>query len=292
MPEMKRKRRWLQFSLRTAFLILLFASIAFGLVANHAHKRKSAMAAIRNNGGTIRFGPESDPNWYEKPLHQFFGAETYQPAESINMLTGGVIRLDKKKLPDDFLAQISALSEIEFLGLENTIISDSDWPNISTFRKLQIIHLGHSNISDEGVEYVSQLPELDTLSMDSTKGITDSAISSISKLPKLTNLKLGSTKITDQGLRTLSPISKLQILELPNVKVTSHGVELLKNIPSLSIVTLDWTNIDDRALDSLVMLPNIRVLQCYKNAGYGRRNTILSRFASTMHGHWPIMDSN
>ena len=96
MPEMKRKRRWFQFSLGTALLILVIASIVFGLVANHAHDRQAAIAAVRTNGGRIRFGPERVPNWYEKPLHLFFGAETYQPVRDINMLTGGRIRLEKK----------------------------------------------------------------------------------------------------------------------------------------------------------------------------------------------------
>ena len=261
MTETKPKRRWFQYSLRAVLAATLISGIAFGLVANHAHKRKSAVAVVRANGGTIEFGPDSVPTWYEKLFRQFFGPETYQPVRLINMLTGGQIERDKKKLPDDFLSQLSALPEIEFLGLENTEISESDWHNLSKFRKLKIIHLGNSNISDDGVKSLSELPELDTLSMSDTKGITDSALPYISKLPKLTNLKLQSTKITDQGLRTLSPHSELGILELRGLKVTSDGVELLKNIPTLKVVTLDWTDVDDRALDFLAALPELRVLQ-------------------------------
>ncbi len=195
MPETEPKRRWLQFSLRTALLVLLIASIVFGLVANHAHKRQAAIAAIRNNGGTIRFGPDTDPSWYQKLLHQIFGSETYQPVEGIDMIPEGRIKLEKKNLPDDFLAQISTLSETKFLSLENTAISDSDWHNISKFRDLYIIYLGHSNIPDEGVKHLSQLPALGYLRLDSAKEITDSAIPYISKLPRLTNLMLDATKI-------------------------------------------------------------------------------------------------
>ncbi len=261
MPEYKPKRRWLQLSLRTCLLILLIASVGLALVANHAHKRKSAIALIRTNGGTIRFGPETNPSWYEKILREFFGPETYQPVQHVNMLTDGFIKREKKELPDDFLARLAALPEILSLGLENTIIAEPDWRNISKFPKLQYVLLGHSNITDDGVKYLSQLPELDTLSMGNTREITDAAIPHISKMPKLTNLKLGSTNITDQGLRKLAPVSKLDILELPNLKVTSVGVESLKNIPSLKIVTLDWTNVDDQALDFLAVLPNLQVLQ-------------------------------
>ncbi len=151
MPDAKPKRRWLQFSLRTSLLILLIAGIVFGVVANHAHNRKAAIAAIRANGGTIDFGSESTPSWHEQLLRQFFGPETYQPVYAINMLTGGRIQIVKKKLPDGFLAQLSALSETKFLGLENTEISDSDWHNLSNFRKVRVLYLGHSNISDDGV---------------------------------------------------------------------------------------------------------------------------------------------
>jgi hypothetical protein len=260
----KPKRRWLQFSLRTALLILLIAAIVFALVANYAHKRKSAIAAIRANGGTIKFGADSDPSWYEKLLRHFFGSETYQPVQSIDMLPEGRIKREKKNLPDDFLAQISSLSETQFLSLENTAISDSDWHNISKFRALYIIYLGHSNISDEGIKHLSQLPELDFLRLNHAKQITDAAIPSISKLPKLTNLKLDSTNITDQGVRTLSPISKLEVLELNHVKVTSRGVELLKNIPSLRTVLLHWTDVDDRALDHLGTLTNLKSLGVFQ----------------------------
>ena len=51
------------------------------------------------------------------------------------MLTGRQIKRDKKTLPDDFLSRLSALPEIEFLGLENTVISDSDWQMFPTFEK-------------------------------------------------------------------------------------------------------------------------------------------------------------
>src|SRR5688500_10737421 len=120
MPETKPKRRWLQFSLRTCLLILLIAGVVFGLVSNYAHKRESGIAVIRNNGGTISFSPETIPTWYEKLLRQFFGPETYQPVRTINML-GVRVGLEKNKLPEDFLARLSALPEIEFLGLEKTI---------------------------------------------------------------------------------------------------------------------------------------------------------------------------
>lgn len=233
----KPKRRWLQFSLRTSFLVLLIAGIGFGFVASHAHKRQAALAVVRANGCTITFGPETDPNWNERILRRVFGAEIYQPVLQVNMLPKQFIERDKKKLPEDFLARLAALPEIEFLGLENTDISESDWRNISRFPKLQIVYVSHSNITDDAVKTLSQLIALEEISMNNAREITDVSINYVSKMPLLTNLKVCDTNITDQGLRALSQNSKnLRIIEIRGTNVTAEGVEQFRAVlPQCSV---------------------------------------------------------
>ena len=261
MNETKPKRRWFRYSLRTLMVQMFVLGIMCALIARYANNRKSAIATVRNNGGTISFDPELPPTWFGKILRSVFGPETYQPVRMVNMLPDGHITIKQKTLSDDFLARLSALSELEFLELENTIVAETDWQYISQFRRLRTLYVRRSNISDEGVKYISQLPELEELNIEETKGISDAALVSISQLPKLSNLKLGFTKITDAGLLSYKPISNLQVLEMQGVKATSNGVESLKQIPSLKIVTLDWSEVDDKALDYFATLPNLKGLQ-------------------------------
>ena len=149
---------------------------------------------VRDNGGQIVFDRAKEPSWIERFLGQLFGPETYESVQTINMLTGHVITNDKKVLPGDFLAQLSVLSELECLGLENTIIAQSDWRNISEFSRLWYVLLGSSNISDDGIKYVARLPELQDLSMPNAEGITEAALVSIAQSPKLNNLNIKYTK--------------------------------------------------------------------------------------------------
>jgi hypothetical protein len=233
----------------------------FALVAAHARNRNAALALVRENGGRIRFNPRAKLPWAEKWLSKLFGAETYQPVQGVNMLTIGFrTEESRNKLPDDFLARLSALSELTDLGLDNTIIAKSDWHNLSRFSHLFQLMLSSSNITDEGVESLSQLPELAELDMIDVEGITDAALISLSRLPKLGNLQIANSRISDQGLRNFKPISHPQSLNLLGNKITSSGVESIKQIPTLLFLSLAHTDVDDQALDYLAELPSLQKL--------------------------------
>jgi internalin A len=180
--------------------------------------------------------------------------------QNVNMLTNGQITPNPKVLPHDFLGRLSALSELSELGLENTVIDKEDWHNIARFLALKYVNLGRSNISDEGVDFLSRLPSLDTVSMDDAREITDKSLPAFSRMVTLTNLKLGSAKLTDDGLRQLSP-PQLTILELQGVKLTSRCATAFGQMPKLQILLLDWTNVDDQALEQLAGLPDLQHLQ-------------------------------
>ncbi len=281
MNEARPKRRWFRYSLRTAMTFVFLLSVAFALVARHAHHRQAALAAVRDHGGTVFFDPKAMLSWHERMLGTFFGPETYRPVRIVNMLTDRRITPQKKTLPEDFFATLTALPEITDLGLENTIIAQSDWRNISRFPRLEYLLLSHSNISDDGVKSVSQLPELRGLSINDTQGITDAALSSIAQLTKLDDLKLGYTKVTDAGLQHLSQLSNLQILELQGVNVTSKGLEVLQRIPTLIDVSLDSSGADDRIFDQLSGLPNLKVIQL---SGTGVTPDAIERFRASHPG--------
>jgi hypothetical protein len=258
---MNAKPRWLRFSLRTLLLITLVAGVAFGLISREARNRQAALRMVREYGGRIDFDSSNGRlAWHEKLRNQLFGAETFQPVQNVNMLTNGTITPNPKVLPTDFLARLSALSEIGDLGLENTVIDPEDWHNIANFPGLKYVLLGRSNITDDDVSFLSGLPNLDTVSMSDARKITDKALPAFSRMNKLTNLKLDDTKLTDDGLQELF-LPQLEILELQGVKLTSRSAAALKRMSGLRVLLLDWTNIDDAALEPLGELPSLEHLQ-------------------------------
>lgn len=105
------------------------------------------------------------------------------------------------------------------------------------------LDLGSSNISDEGLETISQLTNLKKLHLEKT-GITDDGLSHLANLEKLEYLNLYGTSITDSGLSHLKNLSNLSSLYLWQTNVSTQGVsELQESIPELYI-NIGWEESD------------------------------------------------
>jgi Leucine-rich repeat (LRR) protein len=84
-------------------------------------------------------------------------------------------------------------------------IGDEGIGQLSTLKDLRTLDIwAMEGVTDKSVEVISQLPNIDTLSIRDTS-ITDSSIDLILKMPKLQNLTLkGNTGVTADGLKKFS----------------------------------------------------------------------------------------
>lgn len=142
---------------------------------------------------------------------------------------------------------------------------DADLPHLLRFTQLRDLYLDHSFVSDAGMEVISQLQSLETLSLVDTE-ITDDALAWLATLPKLRHLELSETAVTDFGLEALSEMATLEEITLDRCAVTDAGVAILAQLPSLRKVSLNFTPLSDAGARLLMDLPSRPVVRAWGTA--------------------------
>lgn len=116
-----------------------------------------------------------------------------------------------------------------------------------------------SAMTDAGLTYVQQFPELRSLDVSYT-AVSDAGMSHVSGLQHLESLNLGCNKIGDKGIAALSGLTRLRILDLSRTKITSSAMEHLSSLTNLEILDLHNTQVDDDGLRHLQGLSRLREL--------------------------------
>lgn len=127
--------------------------------------------------------------------------------------------------------QIALLREIEeqlvWLNLSFTDITDSQLEEVSGLSNLRALYLNNTTVTDDGLEKLSPLAKLRLLSIVGTRA-TDRSIATFARLKNLNSLYLYKTNVTSEG------ISKL-LEENNDIRIDSGNYHLEK-IPSDTIV--------------------------------------------------------
>jgi hypothetical protein len=113
---------WYQYSLRSGLVLFTLFALAcswFAVKMHEAKRQQEAVRAIEELGGTISYdglmvtGEPPGPAWLAKLL----GTDFYA--------TVGSVRLDKTKVTDADLKNLKELSQIHWLSVENTNVTDA-----------------------------------------------------------------------------------------------------------------------------------------------------------------------
>ena len=102
---------------------------------------------------------------------------------------------------------------------------------------------GSGEITNEGLKIIKCLPKLKDLKLAAQKGISDAGLVYLEELPELVSLDLNFTNVTDAGLAHLKYKAKLQTLKLDFTKITDSGLEHLREMTQLT--KLDLEQYDD-----------------------------------------------
>ena len=88
--------------------------------------------------------------------------------------------------------------------------------------------------------------------------LTDERLKGVAQLPSLTSLSLSGDKVTDAGLKELAPLTRLTELGLYGTKVTDAGLKYLAPLKNLISLGVDYLPITDKGLPELARLTNLR----------------------------------
>jgi len=106
---------------------------------------------------------------------------------------------------------------------------------LEVFQQLRHLFIGHSQVTDKGLEHLKPPNRLEQLSLRAND-ITDAGLKHLSAIESLKSLDLYKTNVTDQGLGYLERLSGLRSLDVRRTDVTEEGVNKLKDaIPECHI---------------------------------------------------------
>ena len=171
----KPRRRWLRFSLRSLFLLIVVIAVSLGWTLYKVRQQGIAVAALREMGCSFTYG-NPDPSGSPYPstvlerLRKLLGED--EP-RSVTCVQG-----HSSQITDAGLVHVRGLTRLEILFLNNTQVTDAG-----------LVHLGG----------LTQLVELDLAATQ----ITDAGLFRLGGLSRLRSLTLGKTQVTDAGVQRL-----------------------------------------------------------------------------------------
>jgi hypothetical protein len=262
----RRKRRWLQFSLRSLLIFTLICAVGSAWVAHRMEqkrKEREIVAAIIKSGGEVYYDYQVDPSGIPhggaeriSPTgphwsRQLFGENFFSDVKSVRFKGG-----------DTEFENIKELTQLQTLDLSQSTVTDAGLVLLDRFPRLERLCLGLGtakiDVTDAGLKHIKRLTQLRELYLDKTK-VTDAGLVNIRELTELQLLYLGDTKITDLGLANLKGLSRLQELLLSE-NVTDEGLVNLTSLTQLRKLWIDGTIISDAGLTHLKGLTQLQIL--------------------------------
>lgn len=128
------------------------------------------------------------------------------------------------------LVALDGLSELEVLNLAGSDITDVGLRSLEGLANVSRLDVSRVAVSDAGLIHLKALTGLRWLNLNGPNGITDEGLQHLGELEELEELYLGSTNLTDTGLEHLQGLTKLRKLYLSGTKVTGAGVARLKAV--------------------------------------------------------------
>jgi hypothetical protein len=214
--DLRPKRSWLQFSLRTIFIVMTLAAAGLAWVASERaqSRRERAIAQQLTDGGAeVDFiGLFDDPNLW-------WGPQPWWCNQLGDLLGRRVVLVRQSPSSPTDLTPLAECQNLSWLELNDTQVSDLR--PLAGLRKLGVLYVSRSPVRD--VAPLAELKSLWELRLDGTQ-VTD--LTPLAGLENLAELSLQNTPVTD--LTPLYGLKKLRWLDLAATSVSEEQVSAIR----------------------------------------------------------------
>lgn len=124
--------------------------------------------------------------------------------------------------------------------------------------RLRHISAADMDFTDEMLEYLAGLSDLEFLYTGNSVTVTDRGLAHVADLRKLRSLVLHRIMATDAGLAFLADMPELEWLDIPSDRYTDAGMVHLASMPKLGRVTLSGCQVTDFGASILARAPALR----------------------------------
>ena len=133
------------------------------------------------------------------------------------------------------------------------------WPSLGQLSALESLELGGSQITDQGLAAVRQLPTLLRLYLHDLE-LSDAGLQHLAGLKNLEALSMQQTQVKGPGLVHLKNLVGLQVLNLAQTGTTDADLVHLEGLTNLETLVLEGTRVTGGGLIHLKSLSRLRVL--------------------------------
>ena len=173
------------------------------------------------------------------------------------------------KLGDEVVTAFLEFPELRSLTLHATLISDDGVKILSRLERLVDLSIASPNITNGAMQDIVKLKNLTWLGIAYTQ-IGDETLNRLSELPELKTLWL-SPRVTNAGLPTVAALQKLESLYLSGKQINDLGLPHLAGMKNLKALDLQSTRIttDGPAVKQLQLaLPNCSIRQYHPSPSF------------------------
>jgi hypothetical protein len=146
---------------------------------------------------------------------------------------------DGSKLTDDDFRQISRLSRLKSVSLNNGV-NDERLAHLSALGELERLQTNVAQITDDGLKPLARLKNLRTLAFfHPGKSFSGAGLAHLATLPNLERLTVaGSLAFNNEGMAAVARLAHLKEFRTWHAGGTDEGVKQLKALPNLKSLYL------------------------------------------------------
>jgi Leucine-rich repeat (LRR) protein len=157
---------------------------------------------------------------------------------------------------DKGIALLKNLTGLKELRLTQSRVKGS---SLAAFVNLERLDLNYSSFDDDGMKQLAGLKKLKVLYLRDTL-ITDRGMAHLASLNELEELDLYGAPLSDASIRVLAGAKKLRRLNLLGSRITDESAETLAALPLLEDLNLYRTGVGNSALSRLQQRKSLRNL--------------------------------
>ena len=178
--------RNLRFSLRALLVGVTFIVFLFGLKADQAWRQRNIVAALRNEGATVRYRYQYDPFDPHEKMSSDPDAKPPWLARFIGIdFCSSVVRVSAKGSNDPAeVARLSGrLKKLRSVGIQDCDLKDDDILPLKRLKNLRGLYLRGTSITDKSVRILSAFHGLHVLNVTNTSIAAEGGTALESNLP-------------------------------------------------------------------------------------------------------------
>jgi Leucine-rich repeat (LRR) protein len=241
---MKSMNRRFQYSLRTLLVTVTLCALPFswlGWRVNYYRRQHVVRHLVSDAAARVQVRPAINPSW----MACMIPSDWIPQLERIDFRGKDVSSRDIA-----VLTQCQTLEDLEAVGLRGTRITDESLEYLSELKNVRILDLGNTGVTGHGLRHVARMTGLQCLWLDETL-IDDHSLACLANLKQLRLLSLRRTRIDWSGLAHVGRLPHLEDLSLSSTSVTNESLSSLAGLPCLQTLRLNQTPISAQGVERL-----------------------------------------